>query len=89
MRRTMAKPLPKIEGYFPFTNPLPYKQDLDEWVKHFEAKGIKTTILEHRGFFILYREGKDANGIPTGIRRKMEREQGKVARHGEKKHAVA
>ena len=64
----MTKPLPYIEGYFPFTTPQNHEKDLDGWKKHFEVKGIKTLVREHRERWILYREGRDACKDTVGHR---------------------
>jgi len=65
------KNLPEIDGYFPFTTPQNYAKDLVNWREYFERKGIKTLVREHRGKWILYREGRDANKDTPGHKVKV------------------
>ncbi len=65
---------PRVNGFFPFTNPQRDELELEEWKKHFEAKGIRTKVVEEKNGFVLYREGKDANSLPRNEKRRLKRE---------------
>lgn len=47
------------EGLFEFSKVQPKIKDLKKWEKWFESKGIRTEVINRKGF-ILCREGVDA-----------------------------
>jgi catechol-2,3-dioxygenase len=48
-------------GMFEVTKQMDKAEDLDTWVEHFKAKGIKTKIVTNdNGKFILCREGVES-----------------------------
>lgn len=50
-------------GMFIISKAMKHKSELDEWIKHFNAKGIGTQIIkDSKGKYHLCREGLESRG---------------------------